>query len=73
MDKEIVKGSEHEVHLVIENGQVKLVGNYQGHGGFAKVELGISSDYLLDKLAEKIPGQIDDAILAVAKEALKKV
>lgn len=73
MEKEIISGSEHDVDLVIAEGKVKLVGKYGGKGGGANVELYISSDYLLDKIAEKIPGTIDDAILAIAKEAIKKV
>jgi len=73
MEKELLSGAEHDVDLVIAGGQVKLVGGYAGKGGGAKLELYVSSDYLLDKLAEKIPGVIDDAIIAIAKEAIKKI
>lgn len=73
MDKVLLDGKEVDVDLQIAEGKVKLKAVYAGHGGGANVELFVSSDYLLDKLAAAIPGTIDDAILAIAKEALKKV
>lgn len=73
MEKVLLDGKEADVDLVIAGGKVVLKAVYAGHGGGATVELFVSSDYLLDKIAAAIPGSIDDAILAVAKEALKKV
>lgn len=73
MEKEVLKGAEHDVDLVIAEGKVKVKAVYLGKGGGADLEVFVSTDYLLDKIAEKIPGKIDDAILAIAKEALKKV
>lgn len=41
-------------------------GPFQGH-----VEAKIDSDMVLDAIAKAIPGQIDDAVIAVIKAALK--
>lgn len=73
MEKVIFDGKEADVNLVIAEGKVTLKGVYGGHGGGANVELFVSTDYLLDRLAEKLPGQVDDAIIQVIKVALRSV
>jgi len=45
---------------------------YEGKGGGAELKVFVSAEYFLDKLAEAIPGQIDDLIIAALKAALIK-
>lgn len=58
---------EGEVKAELKDGD--LVVSYGGKGASAQVN--IDMGYLLDKLAEAIPGQIDDAVIAVLKSAIK--
>ena len=71
MEKVLVDGKEFDMKLVISGGLVKIVGDYAGSGGAAKLEAGVSVDYFIDELKAKIPGQIDDAVLEIVKAALK--
>lgn len=66
-------GAEGKVKLVLEQGKVKLVAEYDSKGLDGKVEMAVDSDYFIDELAAKIPGQLDDAIFAVLKQALKSL
>lgn len=63
---EIVLYEEGEVKAEIKDGQLVVTHASKGATAQVNVEMG----YLLDKLAEKIPGQIDDAIIAVLKSAI---
>ena len=54
--------------------QVQLVGadvvlTYAGKGGSVSVK--VDGEYLLDKLAAAIPGEIDDTVIGILKAALK--
>lgn len=71
MEKVIVDGSEVDVGLEIKDGKFVLKATYVGKGGDAVVQLGVSADYFLDKLKDKIGGKIDDAIIDVIKVAVK--
>lgn len=73
MDKQIPISSEAKVDIKLANGKFYLIGGYDGVDLDAKLELGLEVDILIDKLKQKIPGQIDDAILEVLKAALKVV
>jgi hypothetical protein len=53
-----------------EKGNVVLEAKKEG---VASVKVEVSSDFLLDKIAEAIPGQIDDLIIEKIKNALKIV
>lgn len=66
-------GAEGSVKLVIEQGKIKLVVAYDSKGLDGSVALAVDSDYFIDELAKKIPGQIDDMIFAVLKSALKQM
>ncbi len=66
-------GAEGKVKVVVEGGKLKLVVDYDSKGLDGKVELAVDSDYLIDELAKKIPGQIDDAIFAILKASLKQL
>lgn len=65
MEKELYKEGEVVVNLINED----LVITYAGKGGSVTVK--VEGDYFLDKLADAIPGTIDDTIINVIKAALK--
>lgn len=63
----------HEAGYDIElvDGSLKISSKYEGKGGGAQVSVFIKAEYFLDKLAEAVPGKIDDAVIALLKGALK--
>ena len=71
MEKNIVDGAELDVNFKIEGGKIVLMPNYAGNGGYAKLEVGVDAEYFLKELAKKIPGVWDDAVIAVAIQAIK--
>jgi len=64
-------GANGHLSLKMESGKLKLSVEYGGGGVSGSVGVSVDSDYFIDKLAAAIPGQIDDAILALIKAALK--
>lgn len=66
-------GAEGEVKLELSGGKLSLLVNYDSKGLDGQVKLSVDSDYFIDELKTKIPGQIDDAILEVLKVALKSL
>ena len=66
-------GAEGKVKLVIEGGKLKLIAEYDSKGLDGVVTMAVDSDYFIDELAAKIPGQLDNALLAVLKTALKSL
>ena len=56
-----------------EKGMIIANSKLASKGVKANVEVVIESDYFLDELAKKIPGQIDDAVINMLKLALKAV
>jgi phage tail sheath gpL-like len=73
MEKVIVDGKELDVKVGVSGGFVTLTADYQGAETGAALSVKVSVDNLLDKLAEAVPGKIDDAIIQVVKAALKMV
>lgn len=65
MEKELF--AEGEISIKMENEDVVI--SYAGKGGSVSVK--IEGEYLLDKLAEAIPGEIDDTVISIIKAALK--
>ena len=59
--------------IEVKEGVVYLTLSHEGADAGAKVVVNLNSDKLLDKLAEKIPGTIDDTIISIIKAALKNV
>lgn len=55
----------------IKEGKLQLSAVLDTGGVDANVAVAVEVDYFIDELAKKIPGQIDDAIFAVLKSALK--
>ena len=62
---------EANVKVVLSGGKINLVAALDTKGMDANLSMSVDSDYFLDELAKAIPGQIDDAILAILKTALK--
>ncbi len=73
MEKIILDGKELDVKLVFADGKLSIEAVDEGKQGGGTLKLYISTDALLDKLAAAIPGTLDDMIIGVAKEALKKI
>lgn len=61
------------VKVEIKDGKIVLSSLIDTAGLGGNVSLHVGADYFLDELAKKVPGQIDDAIIAVLKAALKAV
>jgi hypothetical protein len=59
---------EGEVRVEILKGDLTVT--YGGRG--AKGSVAVDMGYLLDKLAEAIPGQLDDLVLKMIKQAIGK-
>lgn len=70
IEKELSK--EVDLKFSAENGKVGIIAGYEGKGGGAELKVYVSAEYFLNKLAEAIPGQIDDVIIAALKSALIK-
>lgn len=64
---------ESEVKVEIVQGRIKLSASLDTKGVDAAASMSVDSDYFIDELAKKIPGQIDDAMFAVLKAALKAI
>jgi hypothetical protein len=74
MEKDLFEkqlGAETNVDIDFKDGDLVLTVTYDGKGLRAGVSVKVDGEYFLDKLAEKIPGNIDDAIIAMLKGALK--
>jgi len=71
MEKNIIDGAELDVDFKIEAGSIVFMPKYAGKGGYAKMELGVDAEYFLKELAKKIPGTFDDAVIAIAIQAIK--
>lgn len=66
-------GAEGKAKLEIAGGKLILSVSYDSKGLDGEVKLAVDSDYFIDELAAKIPGQLDDAIFSVLKQALKQL
>lgn len=71
VDKEL--GPEAGAKVEISGGKIILSVDLASAGLGGGLKLSLDSDYFLDALAAKIPGSIDDAIIAVLKSALKSI
>jgi hypothetical protein len=69
MEKELSK--EVKLDFDVKDGQVVLSVGYDGKGADAKFSVMFEGDYFLDKLAEAIPGKLDDLVIEAIKGALK--
>jgi hypothetical protein len=64
-------GSESLLKLEVVEGKLKLSVKYDGKGLDGELSLLLDPDYFADKLAEAVPGKIDDLLLDLLKKALK--
>lgn len=64
-------GNEAKVSFKFEKGVARIALDYDGKGADAGLFIELESDYFIDKLAEAIPGTLDDQILNFLKVALK--
>lgn len=74
MDKVLTEkelGSEGALKIEVVEGKVKLTLKYDSKGLDADLALLLESEYFIQKLADAIPGQIDDVLLDLLKKALK--
>lgn len=60
---------ESSVDVEYKDGKLRLSAAYDGKGAEVGLYIDVEPDYFLDKLAEVIPGQIDDKIIALLKAA----
>lgn len=60
---------EADVSLEYKDGKLRLTAGYDGKGADVGLYVDIEPDYFLDKLAEAIPGEIDDKVIALLKAA----
>ena len=61
-EKKIGKEAELEIK-VTEDKKLRLSVSYEGAGAGAEVAVTVSAEYFVKKLADAIPGEIDDMIL----------
>ena len=66
-------GSEGAYDLKLEGGKLVVSVGHNSKGFSLGVQAGVSVDYFMDKLAELIPGKVDDAVIEMLKIALKGV
>lgn len=66
-------GPETDFEVEVKQGNLVFSSQTSTEGVSATVAIGVKSDYFLDKLAALIPGTFDDAVLALAKQALKNL
>lgn len=71
LDKEL--GPEAGAKIELAAGKIILSMALDSKGLGGELKLSLDSEYFLDELAAKIPGQIDDAVLAVLKAAFKQL
>lgn len=66
-------GTDATIKVVIEKGKLGLALALDTKGLDGNVGLFVDSDYFLDELAKVLPGDFDNAIIAVVKTALKSL
>lgn len=73
---EIVKheiSKEANVTVEVVDGNIVVKAGLDTSGLGAQLTATVNGDYFFDKLKEAIPGQIDDAVIEVFKNALKAI
>lgn len=74
MDKSLIEGNlgkELNYELEFVDGELCFLFGYDGKGIDAGTYVKLEPEYFLDKLAEAIPGNVDDAVIAAIKAAIK--
>lgn len=72
-DKDLVSKDfgDGELAVKFEEGKLKILASLDTNGVDVGLFVDFEPDYFLDKLADAIPGTIDDAIIAMLKAAFK--
>jgi len=71
MNKDLLEGALNAntgYNMKLVNGKVLISINYDGAGADVNVSVALSPEFFLDKLADAIPGKIDDAIFDYLKQ-----
>ena len=63
--------SEFDLGVEWKDGKLRLALKYDGKGLDGGLFMDVEAEYLIKKIAEKIPGEVDDMILNGMLEALK--
>lgn len=66
-------GTEGSVKVDVVGGKIVLNAGLDTSGVDVGAKIVVEVDYFLDLLAAKIPGQLDDAVIAIMKSALKAI
>ena len=73
MEKEIAIGPEGKAKIAVVAGKLVFTISHVHASGEVSLVVTESADYFLDELAKLIPGVWDDAVIALAKDAIKKI
>jgi hypothetical protein len=73
MQKDFPLGTEGKMVLKVEAGKLVIEAIHSHKSGEVKVSISENPDYFLDLLANLIPGVWDDAVIALAKDAIKRL
>lgn len=65
-----IQKGEGNLSIKIEDGKVVMSISYDGKQADANLSISLEVDQYLDMLAEAIPGEIDDAVIALLKGAM---
>ena len=72
MEKNIELSKELDLDIKVKEGKVELSLSSEMKGAGIALSVSLDSEYFGNKLAAAIPGQVDDAIIAMLIAALKK-
>ena len=72
MEHNVELGSETGLKISFVEGKLALSVNYDGKGVDGSLALKADPVYFLEKIAEAIPGEVDDKILAAFKALIQK-
>lgn len=64
-------GKEGEFAIEFKDGKLRLTAGIDSKGIDGGIYIDVDGEYFLDKLAEAIPGTLDDVIIATIKSAMK--
>jgi hypothetical protein len=70
-EKSVALGAEGSLNIKLENGKLVIEVKHVHASGEVVLRAVENPDYFLDKLAAAIPGSFDDAVIAIAKSAIK--
>lgn len=68
-----IKKGDVSADVKFEAGKIVLSAKLDSAGTDAELKVSVEAGYFLDKLAAAIPGEIDDAVIALLKGALAKL